>query len=232
MSEDARAARWVRVVALAPLVVGVAVYAAHPPVRAAVDEGVFALARGDLAALRLWGERLGAWGILGTTVLMVVQALAAPIPAVFVTWTNSWLFGPFAGGVLSIVQATLAALVCFALARTFGEPLVARLLPGDALKKAEAFMGEHGAEAVLIARLMPIVPFDPISYVAGLTRMRAGAFTKATLLGQIPAGMAYSYLGHEITRPARMAVAGICVVLALAAVAWTVRKALSRGSTS
>jgi uncharacterized membrane protein YdjX (TVP38/TMEM64 family) len=225
---DARAARLVQALALAPLIAGVAVYALHAPSRAALDAGVSALARGDLAALRAWGTELGAWAMLGTTVLMVVQALAAPIPAVFVTWTNSWLFGPLAGGAISIVQATLAALICFALARAFGEPLVARLLPFDALKRAEAFMLEHGARAVLIARLMPVVPFDPISYVAGLSRMRAGAFAWATLVGQVPAGMAYAYLGHEITRPARLVVAGACVVLALLALALAVRSALKR----
>lgn len=219
-------ARWLKVVAIAPLVAGGLVYAAHPPARAALDAGVGALVRGDLAALRAWGRDLGAWGAAGTAVLMIVQAIAAPIPAVLVTWTNSWLYGPLAGGALSIVQATLAALVCFALARAFGEPLVARLLPAGAVKKAEQFMDEHGAEAVLIARLMPLVPFDPISYVAGLSRMKPWDFTWATLVGQIPAGMAYSYLGNEITRPARLAVAGACVVLALIAFAAAVRAGL------
>src|SRR5687768_14631811 len=96
-----------RIVSLAPLVMGLALYLSHDGFRLAMQRGVAALASGDLEGLRAWGGELGVWAIAGTTVLMVVQALAAPIPAVLVTWTNAWLFGWFWGGLLSIVQATL-----------------------------------------------------------------------------------------------------------------------------
>jgi uncharacterized membrane protein YdjX (TVP38/TMEM64 family) len=228
MPDATAAARTLRALALAPLIFGAAIYALHTPTRAILDSGVSALARGDIAALRAWGTALGPSAALGTTVLMIVQAIAAPIPAVFVTWTNSWLFGPLAGGLLSILQATLAALICFALARAYGEPLVSRLLPADSLRRAEAFMLEHGAAAILVARLMPLVPFDPISYVAGLTRMRARSFAWATLIGQIPAGLAYSYLGQSIDRPARLAVSAAGTLLALIALAAAARRALRR----
>jgi uncharacterized membrane protein YdjX (TVP38/TMEM64 family) len=224
---EARALTWLRIASLAPLAGGLALYAAHEPTRTALDTGVSALVHGDLPALRRWGSALGGYAILGTTVLMVVQAIAAPIPAVLVTVTNSWLFGWFQGGLLSCAQATLAALLCFALARAFGEPLVARLMPARALKKAEAFMLEHGAAAILVARLMPLVPFDPISYVAGLTRMRWTSFTWATLLGQIPAGLAYSYLGAQIDRPSQFAISFAGVMLGLIAAGALARRTLT-----
>lgn len=224
------ALRRLRLISLAPLVLGALFWALHPGTRASLDRGVSLLVHADVAGLREWGAGLGAWAIAGTTVLMVVQALAAPIPAVLVTWTNSWLFGWALGGVISIVQATLAALLCFALARAFGEPLVVRLMPADTARKAQDFMREHGTGAILVARLMPLVPFDPISYVAGLTRMRAGPFAWATLVGQIPAGMAYAYLGQGIDRPRQLAVTGLCTALSLIALGALARRVLTRGT--
>lgn len=216
--------RRLRIAALAPLALAALFYLLHPGVRATFDRGVALLVARDLPGLRAWGHELGAWAIAGTTVLMVVQAIAAPIPAIFVTWTNSWLFGWFVGGWISIVQATLAALLCFALARAFGEPLV----PDGTSQKMEAFMLEHGAAAIVVARLMPLVPFDLVSFAAGLTRMRAWPFFWATLLGQVPAGLAYSYLGQSIDRPVAMAVNGACALLALIALGAAARTALAR----
>ena len=227
--DDVQRALWrLRLVSVAPLVLAGVLYLAHPGARAALDRGVGLLVARDVPGLRAWGHELGVWAIAGTSVLMVVQAIAAPIPAVLVTWTNSWLFGWFWGGWLSIVQATVAALLCFALARSFGEPLVRRLIPEDAFRKAETFMLDHGAAAIVVARLMPLVPFDLVSYAAGLTRMRMWPFVWATLLGQIPAGLAYSYVGQSIDSPVVMAVNGGCALIALIAIGAAARAALTR----
>lgn len=225
-SRSRRVVAGMRVLLLAPLALAALAWLALPNFRATLNEGVRLLASGDLEGLRAWGGELGPWAAAFTTLLMVVQALAAPIPAVLVTWTNSWLFGWFAGGWLSIAAATLAALVCFALARAFGATLAARMLAPAALEKSERFVLRHGAAAVLVSRLLPFVPFDPISYVAGLTGMRAWTFAWTTFVGQIPAGLAYSYLGQAIARPARFVLLAALILLALCVLGWSVSRAL------
>ncbi len=204
-----------RVAMLLPFIAFAGAYALDDRFRALMNEGVALLLAEDVAGLRAWGERLGAGAAIATTLLMIVQALAAPIPAIFVTFTNSLLFGPFVGAIHSITSATLAAWLCFILARLYGEPLVARLVSAKARARTDDFLAEHGAAAVLAARLLPFVPFDPISFLAGLSRMRSRTFVWATWLGQIPAGFAYSYLGQEISSPARLVAgfSGVFVVL-------------------
>ena len=202
---------------LVPIPAGVVliVYALDDTFAAIIDEGVLLLVVGDVQGLRAWGMSLGLWAPLATWLLMVIQALAAPIPAILVTWVNSLLLGPFVGAIWSIVSATSAATICFMIARAYGEPLGSRLVSDRILAKTEAFMETHGSTAVLAARLLPIVPFDPISYVAGLTRMRTWTFVWATALGQIPAGFTYSYLGQEIDNPVRMLMLGLTGFAAL-----------------
>lgn len=224
--QSERALRTARWAAFLPLVAFGAAYLLSASLRSTLAEGTGLLLRGDLEGLRAWGASLGPWGPLATTLLMIVQAIAAPIPAVLVTWTNSLLFGPFWGGVLSIVSATLAAVLCFLLARAIGEPLVRRLVGESVWRKTNTFVERHGIQAILIARLVPVVPFDPISYVAGLSRMRLRTFAWATLVGQVPAGMTYSYLGQEIDEPARFVLFGLCAALALLLLGWTVRRSL------
>lgn len=186
----------IRVVAAAPLVVAALLYAFAPSFRDELNEGVSLLIAQDRAGLREWGEEMGPRAAVATTILMIVQALAAPIPAVFITWTNSLLYGWFWGGLLSIASATFAAWICFAIGRVLGEPIVRRLVSERAREKSYRFLETHGSTAVLVARLLPFVPFDPISYLAGVSRMRSWPFLWATFVGQIPAGFAYSYLVH------------------------------------
>ncbi len=185
---------------------------------------------GDAEGLRKWAAELGAWAPAATGTLMVVQALAAPIPAVVVTATNSILFGPFWGGWLSILSATVAAWICFALARLYGEPVVRKLVSARALAHANGFLERHGAAAVLGARLVPIVPFDPISYLAGLSRMSAWTFFWATFAGQVPAGMAYSYVAQEWRHPERLAILAGAAFLTLLAAGFALRRLLLRRS--
>jgi len=212
----------VRALALSPLLVLGLAYALAPSFRASLNDGLSLLVKGDVEGLRAWGKSLGASAPLATSALMIAQAIAAPIPAVLVTAANSLLFGPFWGGVLSIVSATVAACVCWGLARIFGDALASAFVSKAALMRADAAVARHGAIAVLVARLVPFVPFDPVSFVAGLARMRLRPFFLATLVGQAPAGMAYSYLAQEIDRPDTLLVAAIAafaglVVLGLAA---------------
>src|SRR5687768_14537839 len=151
-----------RIASAAPLVAGLVAWFAAPSFRRIVLQGFHLLREGDVEGLRALGAEHGASAALVTSLLMVVQALAAPIPAVVVTAANSLLFGPLAGGALSIASATLAALLCFALARAWGEPIVARFVAPERRRRADEFLERHGALSVLVARLVPFVPFDPI----------------------------------------------------------------------
>jgi uncharacterized membrane protein YdjX (TVP38/TMEM64 family) len=220
-----------RIVTLLVFVAGIVCYFVFPTLRAQLYSGVTLLLRGDLLGLRTWTAQFGLWAPLASLFLMIVQAIVAPIPAVLITGVNSLLFGPFLGGLLSIVSATIAAAVCFLLARSLGEPFVSRLVSPTILQRTNAFMAQHGTAAVLIARLIPVVPFDPISYAAGLTEMRLSAFCWATLVGQIPAGMTYSYLSQEIYHPGHFVVQGIGAFLGLLILGWTVRHIVLRRRT-
>ena len=209
------ASRWfwaLRAVALSPLVIAVLFYALHAGFRAEMNDGLRLLVEADREGLRAWGEALGARAALATTLLMVAQGIAAPIPAVVVTMTNSLLFGWVWGGLLSIASATFAAWVCFVIGRVFGIGLVSRLVSRKAIDKTDRFLEQHGAATILGARLLPFVPFDPISYLAGVSGMRTWTFLWATFAGQIPAGFAYSYLAH-VEDPGRLPIA-ILVTLA------------------
>ena len=65
----------------------------------------------------------------------------------------------------------------------------------------------------LIARLMPFISFDVVSYFAGATRMRFLGFWIATGIGQLPATLVYSYLGDRISAHIKLILWSFCILI-------------------
>jgi uncharacterized membrane protein YdjX (TVP38/TMEM64 family) len=128
---------------------------------------------------------------------MVLQALLAFLPAFVLAFANGLAFGAFWGGLLSLSSATLAAAVSFGIAHALGRAPVEAILGKRSLGAADVWFARYGVYAVLIARLVPVVSFDVISYAAGLTRMSFSRFLLATIVGMAPVTFVYSFLGER-----------------------------------
>lgn len=223
---------WIRLVSITPLLVLGLAWLISPELRGTMGQGIDLLWQRDVQGLRKWGSSLGWWAPLLTGSLMIVQAIAAPIPAVLVTATNSFLFGPFWGGLYSILTANVAAAICYGLGRGYGTFVSDAILPSRTIKRYEHFFDEHGGKTVLVARLIPFVPFDPISYIAGIVRMPFWSFFLATLVGQFPAGMAYSYLAQEVDKPQMFVVSTVSLLAALFLTGWFLNRAFFKKKPS
>ncbi len=196
MRLDPSAARWIRFgSALAFLsAVGIA-YLLSAEFRSEVDRAVAILSWGDVLGLRDYILSFGVWAPIVSALLMVLQALMLPLPAFVITFANGLAFGTFWGGILSLVSASLAAALSFGISRALGRGVVEALVGGTSLESADRWFLRWGAYAVLVARLVPIISFDVISFAAGLTRVRFWWFVAATAVGMAPATFVYSYLG-------------------------------------
>lgn len=180
-------------------------YVFLPPLRAFLQQAVRLLSQGDVEALKAFLLSFGAWAPVISFLLMVLQSLIAPLPAFVLTLTNGLLFGAFWGFVLSWGSAMVAAALGFGLSRIFGRRLVEKLVSPSALAWADALFARYGKHAVLMARLLPWISFDLVSYAAGLTAMGFWGFWIMTGIGQLPATLFYTYLGDRARTSLRAA---------------------------
>ena len=146
------------------------------------------------------------------------------MPAFLITFANAALFGWVWGALLSWASAMVGALVCFYIARFIGREGVEKLTSKMALESIDAFFEKHGTYAVLIARLLPFISFDVVSYAAGLTSMRLGSFLIATGLGQLPATLIYSYAGEMLSGGARTFVFGLLILFAVVILIYLIKR--------
>lgn len=206
----------------------VALYALIAPLRETINAGIVALDPRDIGRLRDYLRGLGAWAPAVSFLLMVLQSVAAPLPAFVITIANGLLFGAFWGTVLSWTSAMFGAALCFGIARALGRPAVERLAGSGPLARADAFFDRYGSAAVLIARLVPIISFDVVSYAAGLTRIGLLPFLVATGVGQLPATIVYSILGENLTSGSLAALWAGGALLSLLVLGVTAKSRLDR----
>ena len=165
--------------------------------RSEVHQALGILGRGDIAGLRDYILSYGFLAPVASCFLMVLQALVAPVPSFLITFANGLAFGVFWGWMLSLFGHVLAAAVCFGISRSLGRVPVEVLVGKTGLESADRWFATWGIYAVFVARLIPGIAFDVISYAAGLTRMRFRNFITATTLGIFPQTFLYSFLGRQ-----------------------------------
>ncbi len=156
-------------------------------------------ASGDFNGLTSYIRSYGAFAVVASFILMILQSLAAPIPAFLITFANAAIYGWALGALISWSSAMVASAICFFIARFLGRDAVMNFMSQGMLESIDKFFEKYGKNAVLICRLLPFVSFDFVSYAAGLTGMDFLGFFVATGIGQLPATIVYSYLGDMLT---------------------------------
>ena len=141
------------------------------------------------------------WGPLAPVVYVAavtVEVLVAPIPGLLLYAPAGAIFGGFVGGTLSLIGNVLgAAIACF-LAKTFGEPWLARHVHSPRFAAIRDRLSRRGAWVVFVFRVNPFTSSDLVSYAAGLAGVGPGRVALGTLFGMAPLCYLQAYLAQTI----------------------------------
>lgn len=208
------------IIKIAILVIVVLVFIFVKPLNQGLKNMVAAFK--NLESVKEYIRSFGAWAVVISITMMILQSIAAPIPAFLITFANAAIWGWWKGAILSWSGAMLGAAVCFGISRFYGRKVAEKFASKMALDEVEIFFEKYGKNTIFVARLLPFVPFDPISYAAGLTPMTFWGFFLATGLGQLPATIVYSYAAAKSSNPSTF-VSGLLILFGISALVYTVR---------
>jgi uncharacterized membrane protein YdjX (TVP38/TMEM64 family) len=174
----------------------------------------------DAEPFQEWVDGFGIWGPLVFIVAMAVSVLIAPIPGapIFVAAGLAW--GPVVGTLYSMTGMMLGSSVAFWLSRRFGRKHVPRLVGPRVAARLDHLADSMGGRLVFWARMLPVINFDWISFVAGMTGMRFTTFFIASLAGSLLPTAVGVVAGDSLGKDIRLtlAITGIWVAgLALSA---------------
>lgn len=213
-----------RIIAIIGIGIFMLCYFTIPSLHNSLNNAFSTISKLDTAVVIAYLRSYGKLAIVVSFTLMVLQSIAAPIPAFLITLSNAAIFGWWQGAILSWSSAMVGAALCFFLARVLGRDAVEKLTSKGAMESIDVFFERYGKYTILICRILPFVSFDFVSYAAGLTNMKFWSFFIATGLGQLPATIVYSYVGGTLTGGAQKLFVGLLTLFALSIVIGTAKK--------
>lgn len=212
------------VVKIGVLLLIIGIYLFVGPINRFINQMIFYLSMLNLESLKQYILSFGIWAPIISFILMILQSVAAPLPAFLITFANAALFGWVKGALLSWTSAMAGAALCFYIARFLGRDTVEKLTSKFAIDSIDEFFNKYGKHTILIARLLPFMSFDLVSYAAGLTSMSFVSFFIATGIGQLPATIIYSYVGDMLTGGAKLMMMGILTLSAISVLIYVLKK--------
>ncbi len=127
-------------------------------------------------------------GVFGPVVYMAVLALSvvvSPIPGAPLAIVGGMVWPLPLAGLYSVIGGFLGSLLAYWIGRTLGHTAI-RSLTGKSIYVTQKWGDRYGGWLIFFSRLLPVFPFDVLSYVAGITQLPLKIYAPATLLGMIP----------------------------------------------
>ncbi|WAM34073.1 TVP38/TMEM64 family protein [Caldicellulosiruptor morganii] len=146
-------------------------------------------------------SHFGIWSPVMFLILYSVKSFIIFIPAGIFMLAAGLSFGTFFGALILIVGTLLSSTIGFVFARYFGKDYVQKKLQNTKFSNLGSRIAQKGFLIILLLRLVPILPYDAINYICGLSRIKYRDFILATLIGTIPACFLYAYLGENLLKP-------------------------------
>ncbi|WP_188901172.1 TVP38/TMEM64 family protein [Deinococcus aerophilus] len=195
-----------------------------PDSRAFLLRAYVALTAQDPEVTHTFVRSLGWAGPVALLVGYVVQAVIPLLPSLVITAVTVRAYGVVAGFFIVFAGALLGAAAGYSLGRALGDPLVRALAGERARTQAHDFMNRHGTQGVLLVRLMPVLPAEVLSLVAGAARMGFRPFMLATAVGVLPVTVLVVWLSESASRLAWGLVLMSLVVGGVAFVRWVMAR--------
>jgi uncharacterized membrane protein YdjX (TVP38/TMEM64 family) len=140
----------------------------------------------------------GFWGPLVYIVLYAVRPLIL-FPATILSLAGGFVFGPVLGVIYTIIASNISSTIAFFVGWYFGEGIFKEIGSDNLIQRYARRMRENSFETVMIMRFI-FLPYDAVSYLAGLLRIKYWPFILATALGSIPGTMAFIGFGASIEK--------------------------------
>ncbi len=144
-------------------------------------------------------QSYGAFGILVSVGIQVLQVFIALIPGEFVEIGMGYAYGWFEATLLSLLGVAIGSALIFSLVKRYGIRLVEIFVSTDKINQLSFISNEKKLNRLtFILYFIPGTPKDLLTYFIGLTRMSLQDFLGITLFARIPSVVSSTVGGNFI----------------------------------
>jgi uncharacterized membrane protein YdjX (TVP38/TMEM64 family) len=174
--------------------------------------------------LKLTLHHLGVWGPVLYVVMLAVSVVVSPLPGAPLAVVAGMVWGMPLAGIYSVIGGFIGSLIAYFIGRTLGHSAI-RALTGKTIYVTQNHGDRFFGWFIFFSRLFPVLPFDVMSYGAGIVKLSFRIYALATLLGMIPSTFFLSYAGQSLTTtvPQAMGV-GVLLLILLVGLPWAAHR--------
>lgn len=138
------------------------------------------------------------FGIFAPVIYIIMFALVplTLFPDSILAISGGLVFGLIKGYIFTAIGALIGASISFMLARILGRDFVVKFSKNK-LQNVEKIIGNNGFLIIVLLRLIPLFPFDIISYGAGVSNVKYKEYILATFIGTIPGILVFTNIGAQ-----------------------------------
>ena len=135
-------------------------------------------------------------------IICTVRPVLFFLPSMGLTIVAGVLFGAVWGTVYVAIGGAFSTIVGYYFAKWMGRDAVRKMLQSSKrLSQLDEWSQHYGKNAILSMRLFNL-PWDMVSYWAGLTGVRFKDFYLASMIPLLPISFLYTYFGSRVFQPA------------------------------
>jgi len=148
--------------------------------------------------------------------LQIVQVVICVLPGQPIQFASSYMFGVAKAFALSLIGAVIGTVISFYLAKLLGSDAMHLFFGEEKVKEYKRKLDSgRGLLLAFLIYLIPGIPKDLVSYVAGISNMRFGPFLLAATIGRIPGMLGSLLLGHFFGKQDYRAMIILSVIVAM-----------------
>lgn len=191
------------------------------------------------AALRDFIQSFGKLAVLAYIVVYALNTISIMPPIAALSLTAGLAFGAVRGAFYLMLGAMIGTTATFMISRYFGRALMEKMLKGK-FKDLDVKLANNGFMTILFFRVIPLVPYEVLNYVGGLSRIKFKDYFFATFLGLIPGVIVSAFFSgslgeiksiHDIFALKFMVAIGLMVlIIAVPAIYQIAKKRIKKGT--
>ena len=155
----------------------------------------------DLGEIKEYLKNFGIWAPIVFILLYTIGTIF--IPSTPLMALAGLLFGFKYGLIYTMIGGISSSLIVFVVSRKLGQERVENILENKHLKYLKKYNKRLGTGAIgdlIILRILPIMPFNILNILMGVSKIKIQDYIVGTIIGLIPSKIVTVYLGSFITK--------------------------------
>jgi len=141
----------------------------------------------------------GSKSVLIFILSQVMQVIIAAIPGEFVQAAGGYIYGIWVGSFYSLAGIMLGSIIVFYIGRLLGYPILKTFISPAKIERFSFFINSPRAEIIVsVLFLIPGIPKDILTYLAGITPMQPFRFLIIAAVARFPGILISSFIGASI----------------------------------